>query len=85
LKLAFWVFVIVGATGSEQAQAIGVNGLRQPVSLEGRAEVAKVVPSRFGGNETTGNNETRSIVNGEQEELFFFGRPPLVNGTIVLP
>ena len=85
LELAFWVFVIVGATGSKKAQSIGINDLWQAVCFEGVSEVTEVVPSGVSLDETTSDIEARGIVHSEEQDLFFWCRPPLVDRTIVLP
>jgi len=43
------------------------------------------VPSGIGANKGAGQVFAGMIIHGEQEGLFLLGRPPLVNGGIVLP
>ena len=50
-----------------------------------RAEVAEVVPGGVGGDEGARKVEPGVIVNGEQQGLLGGGRPPLVDGTVMLP
>lgn len=85
LELASWVAIIIGGTGAEKAQAIGVNGLRQADEFEGGAEVAKVFPGGVARHEASGPKKAGVVVNGEQEGLFLVGGPPLMNGAVVLP
>ena len=69
----------------QKAQAIGVNGLWDPVRLEGGAEVGEVVPCGVGGHETPGDIEAGMVVNGEQENLLGQSGPALVNRAVMLP
>jgi len=55
------------------------------VRHEGVAEVAKVVPGGFCGDETASEDEARSVINGEQEDLLLLLWPPRVDGAVVLP
>jgi hypothetical protein len=84
LELAFRIAVVVAGTWAEEAQCVGVDGLGEAVGLEGAAEVAEVVPGRLGRDETSGHIEAGMVVDGEQKDLFGGGRPPLVDGTVVL-
>ena len=85
LELALGISVIVTGTGTKEAQPIGVNGQRNAVGFEGAAEMGEVVPGGLRGDETAGDVEAGVVIDGEQEKLFGRGRPPLVNGTVVLP
>ena len=85
LELALGVAVIAAGTRTEEAQRVGVDGLGDPVILEEGAEVAEVVPSGVGGHKTPAEVEARVIIDGEQQDLLGRGRPPLVDGAIVLP
>jgi len=85
LKLALGVGVIVAGAGSEKAQAVGVNGLRDPVCFKGGAEVGEVVPRGVGRDETPGDIEAGMVVDGEQENLLGRGGPPLVDRAVMLP
>ena len=55
------------------------------VGFKEGAEVAEVVPGGVGGNEGARDVEPGVIIDGEQQDLFVGGRPPLVDGTVVLP
>jgi hypothetical protein len=85
LELTLGIPMVAAGTGTKEAQRIGIDGFGQTVGLESRAEVAEVVPSRVGVNETTGDIEPGMIVDGEQQDLFGSRRPPLMDGTVVLP
>ena len=85
LKLALGIGVVIAGAGSEKAQAVGVNGLGDPVCFKGSAEVGEVVPGGVGRDETPGDIEAGMIVNGEQENLLGQSGPPLVNRAVMLP
>lgn len=85
LELAFRIAVIMAGAGSEKAQAVGVDDLRQALDLEGLPEVLEVVPSRVRFDQAAREVEAGMIVHGEQEGLLGGGRPPLVDGAVVLP
>jgi len=53
--------------------------------LKCRSEVAEVCPGGVAGHKPASDIESRAIVNSEQEGLFLRGRPPLVDGAVVLP
>lgn len=84
LELASRIAVVAGRAWAEEAQGVGVDGVWQPVDFESAAEVAEVVPCCLGMDETTGNIEAGMVIDGEQKDLFGGGRPPLVDGTVVL-
>jgi hypothetical protein len=84
LELAAGVEVVVGGTGAEEAQGVGVDGKGDAVALEGFAEVLEVGPGGVAGDEAAGDVEAGVVVEGEQEGLFFGAGPPLVDGAVVL-
>ena len=84
LELASRIAMVVGRAWAEEAQGVGVDGVWQPVDFESAAEVAEVIPCCLGRDETTGNIEAGMIIDGEKKDLFGGGRPPLVDGTVVL-
>jgi hypothetical protein len=49
------------------------------------SKMFKVIPSGVGGNKDRAQEFAGMIIDGEQEGLLFLGRPPLVDGRIVLP
>ena len=53
--------------------------------FKGGTEVGEVVPCGVGRDETPGDIETGTVVNGEQENLFGRSGPPLVNRAVMLP
>lgn len=54
------------------------------MDFESAAEVAEVIPCCFGRDKAAGNIEAGMVIDGEQKDLFGGGRPPLVDGTVVL-
>jgi hypothetical protein len=48
-------------------------------------EVLKMVPSRIGRNKTAQEQFSGMIVDGQQQCLLLRGKPPLVDGRVVLP
>jgi len=85
LEFALGIAVIVTGAGAKEAQPIRVNGQWNTVRFKGAAEMLEVVPSGLRRDETACHVEPGVVINGEQEELLARGRPPLVNGAIVLP
>lgn len=85
LELAFWVTAVIAGTWSKKTQAIGVNDLWDAVSFECVAEVEEVIPRGVRSDEAARYVETGMVVEGEQKGLFLRSRPPLVDGTVVLP
>jgi len=53
--------------------------------LESVTEVAEVSPGGVGRDEVPCNVVAGVVVDGEQEDLFLLGWPPLVDGAVVLP
>jgi len=84
LELAAGVEVIMGGAGAEEAECVGVDGLRNAVALEGFAEVLEVGPGGVAGDEAASNVEARVVIDGQEEGLFFGAGPPLVDGAVVL-
>ena len=70
---------------AEQGQAIGIECHRQAMEGERAAEVLEVVPGGVGGNEDGGQEFAGMVIDREQEGLFVIGRPPLMDGGVVLP
>ena len=85
LELAAGLDLRFGAGGAKEAQGVGVDGGGKSVALEGGTEVTEVPPSGVGRHETARDQLARVIVFGENEGLFLLARPPLMNGTVVLP
>ena len=84
LELASRIAVVVGGAWAKEAQRVGVDSVWQPVEFESAPEVTEVIPCCLGRDETSGNIEAGMVIDGEQKDLFGGGRPPLVDGTVVL-
>lgn len=85
LELRTWIAVVARGLMAKQGQAIGVDRHRQAVEGEGATKVLEVVPGGVGGDEDGGQEFAGMVIHGQQEGLFLFIRPPLVNGGIMLP
>lgn len=85
LELAPRITVVVAGTGTEEAQAVGVDGLWQAMAFDGLAEVLEVVPSRVPLHEAATHEEARTVVGRQQQSLFFEGRPPPMDRAVMLP
>jgi len=85
LEFAFGVGVSGRGTGAKKAQAVRINAQGNAAGKKGGAEVLEMVPGGVRGNEAPGDIEARMVIDGEQEGLLPGGRPPLVDGAVVLP
>jgi hypothetical protein len=85
LELTARIGVVVAGTRPEEAQGVGVNRLGQAMVFEGGPEMLEVIPGGVALDEAACDKQARAIINGEQQGLFLWCRPPLVNGAIVLP
>jgi hypothetical protein len=70
---------------AKEAEAVGVDHHRQAVAEKEATKVLKVIPSGVGRDKDRAQEFARMIINGQEQGLFFIGRPPLVDGGIVLP
>ncbi len=85
LELAARLDLGFGARGAKKAQGIGVDGGWKSVALERGAEVSEVPPSGVGRHEAARDQLSGVIVLSENEGLLLLARPPLMDGTVVLP
>ena len=69
---------------AEEAQAVGVEVVREAVGEENFPDMGEVGEGGFGFNEGRPDDETGGIVDGQGEDLEFLSGPPLVWGTVVL-
>lgn len=70
---------------AKEAQAIGVDDQRQTVLEQEPAKMLKVIPGRIGGDKDRAQEFSRMIIDGQEQRLLGGGRPPLVDGGVVLP
>ena len=85
LELRTRIAVIARGLMAKQGQAISVDRHRPAVEGEGATKVLEVVPGGVGGDKNGGQKFAGMVIHGQQEGLFLFIRPPLVNGGIMLP
>lgn len=79
LELATWIGVMIVGTRSEKAQGVGIDGFRQAVALEGLAKMLEVIPGGVALDEAPRNKQARAVIDGKQQGLFVWSRPPLVD------
>ena len=85
LELGTGIPVIGHGIMAKETQAIGVDDQWQAVLEQEAAKMLKVIPSGVGGDEDRAQELAGMIIHGEQQGLLVGGRPPLVDGGIVLP
>ena len=76
---------MIGGTRAKEAQAIGVDRGRQSVLLEGSAEKAEVVPCGVGPDKASAHDQSRVIIDAQEQGLLGRIRPPLMDAAVVLP
>ena len=70
---------------AKEAQAVGIHDQGQGVLDKEAAKMLEMIPSGVGGDKDSAQELARMVIHGQQEGLLFLGRPPLVDGGIVLP
>jgi len=85
LELRARIAAIARGLVAKQGQAIGIKSYGQAVMGKGAAEVLEVVPGGVGRNKAGSQEFARVVIDGQQEGLLIDGRPPLVDGRVVLP
>ena len=85
LELGGGIAVIRHRIVAKEAEAVGVDHHGQAVLDEQAAEMLEVIPSGVRGDKDCPQEFARMIINRQEQGLFFFGWPPLVDGGIVLP
>jgi len=85
LELGTGIPVIRHGIMAKETQAIGVDDQRQAVLQQEAAKMLEVIPSGVGGYEDRAQELAGMIIHGEQQGLLGRGRPPWVDGGIVLP
>ena len=85
LELRAGISSVGGGPVAEDGQPIGVEGQRAAVPEESGAEVLEMVPGGVGGDEGAADVSPRVVVDGEKECLLVVGRPPGMDGGVVLP
>ena len=85
LKLGTGIPIIGHGIMAKKAQAVGVDDQGQAVLLEEAAKMLEVIPGGIGGDKDRAQEFSRMIIDGQEQSLLGGGRPPLVDGGIVLP
>jgi len=70
---------------AEEGQSVGVEGHGTAVPEEGAAEVFEMMPGGVGRDKSGPEVFAGMVVDGEEEGLLVLGRPPGVDGGVVLP
>ncbi len=85
LELGTGIPIIGHGIMAKEAQAIGVHDQRQAVLEQEPAKMLEMIPRGIGGDKDRAQKFSRMIIDGQQQGLLGGGRPPLVDGRIVLP
>jgi len=85
LELGARVAIIGHGIMTKETEAVGVHDHGQEVLEKESAKMFEVIPGGVGGDKDRTQEFAGMIIDGEQEGLLFLGRPPLVDGRIVLP
>ena len=85
LELGTGIAVIGHGIMAKEAQAVGMDDQRQGVLDEEPAKMLEMIPGGAGGDKDRAQEFSRMIIHGRQQGLFGGGRPPLVDGGVVLP
>jgi hypothetical protein len=85
LELGTGITVIGHGIMAKEAEAIGVHDQRYAVLKKEAAKMLEMVPRRIGGDKDCAQKFSGMIIDGQQQGLLVGGRPPLVDGGIVLP
>ena len=70
---------------AEEGQSVGVEGHRATMPEEGAAEVFEMMPGGVGRDKSGAEVFAGMVVDGKEEGLLVVGRPPRVDGGVVLP
>ena len=85
LKLRTGITVIGHGIMAQEAQAVGVNRHWQAVPEKEAVKMLEMIPSGVGGDKDPTQEFSGMIIDRQEQGLLFIGRPPLVDGGIVLP
>ena len=85
LELGTGIPVIGHGIMAKEAQAVGIHDNGQAMLDKEAAKMLEMIPSGVGGDKDGAQELAGMVIDGQQEGLFFLGRPPLVDGGIVLP
>lgn len=85
LKLGTGIPVIGHGIMAKKAEAIGIDDQGYAVLEKEPAKMLEMIPGGVGGDKDRTQELAGMVIHGQQEGLLFIGRPPLVDGGIVLP
>ncbi len=85
LELRTGITIIGHGIVAKEAEAIGIHDQRQVVLEKEPAKMLEMIPGRIGGDKDGAQKFSGMIIDGQEQGLFFAGRPPLVDGGVVLP
>ncbi len=85
LELGTGITVIGHGIMAKEAEAVGVHDHGQAVLEKESSKMLEMIPSGVGGDKDRAQELAGMIIDGQQQGLLFMGRPPLVDGGIVLP
>jgi hypothetical protein len=70
---------------TKEAEGIGIDDQRYAVLDKETAKMLKMIPRRIGRDKDCAQKFSGMVIDGQQQGLLVGGRPPLVDGGIVLP
>ena len=85
LKLGTGIAVIGHGIMAQKAEAIGMDDQGYAVLEKEPAKMLEMIPRRIGRDKDCAQKFSGMILNGQQQGLLVGGRPPWVEGGIVLP
>jgi len=85
LELGTGITVIGHGIMTKEAEAVGVDDHRQAVLEKEAAKMLEMIPRGVGGDKDGAQELAGMIIDGQEQGLLFLGRPPQVDGGIVLP
>ena len=85
LELGTGIPVIGHGIVAKEAEAVGIDDHGEVVLDKEAAEMLEMVPRGVGGDKDGAQELAGMVIHGQQKGLFLRGRPPLMDGGIVLP
>ena len=85
LKLGGGIPIIGHGIMAKKAEAIGIDDQGYAVLEKETAKMLEMIPRRIGRDKDCAQKFSGMIIDGQQQGLLVGGRPPLVDGGIVLP
>jgi hypothetical protein len=85
LELGTGIPVVSHGIMAKAAETIGIDNQRYAVLEKETAKMLKMIPRRIGRDKDCAQKFSGMVIDGQQQGLLVGGRPPLVDGGIVLP